>query len=252
MITMSIEELLVWAYRDQRADKLAGGANGLGPSASSFSDTLSKFMALGTTVDTGMVTTEVSEYWDLRTIDASVMALDNFWIEWRDGEVLLWDLASIKQAGLTVVNGQGGVCLLPVLNPDLATPIHVTTVATSVTIILHAREATQPEYHSGWTMGRGRRAATATKGFYGRSDAGRELEIRDVERDRMEYHLWRAALDLLRENLIGKLHTVALDERLPPASPWLIPRKVIKSDLRAMNSNACKPLKKKRKKLNLT
>jgi hypothetical protein len=236
-VPIDIEELLVWAYRDQCVDRAAKGFSPKGPSASP-SGSLGQYVALGTRVDGGSAAARAMGVRlpdDAAIIHDAVLALGDMWIEdLPDDGVAIWDRALVAAAGLRV--GRCKATGLPVLEGEGEARL-LRDVGLVGMIIPHARAATRPDH--GGRPPRGRRAANdAPIDARGRRRAAADL-IADMVRDRARYTCWRMALALLAAELDGMLAGFAPTGPIAPAEPWLDSATAAGNRSAGMRADAC-------------
>lgn len=203
---ISIEDLLVWAYRTERIDLVRKDRGHLPPPLITSSG-LALYSLLGVSMIDGggfagasfggAIDGDASE---AQRVDDAVMALPDYWIERKgDGDLSIWSRPEVEACGLTAVETVNGTFLA---GDGAQTRVH--RVSTAVTVILCARDSRQPDFYPEWRRPRGR--------------PKNESWFDDVELARVEYHLWREALISLRQDLLGA--GFDLSPALPLESPW--------------------------------
>ena len=212
---IDIERLLVWAYRDQKADKLAQTRfTPSGPNAS-LTSAIGELMQLGCRVDKPSRAEIVlgaesirAAMPDLEVIDRAVMSLDEHWID-EAGQV--WPREAVQRRA-------GNACV--VVLDGIEYP--VTQACVSVQVILSARQDTPPEWHPEWREPRGRPAHDdAASDRRGRKRAVYDgPTAAEVCHARAIYATWHAALCVLAHELGESL--AAWRPLAPRAaqSPW--------------------------------
>jgi hypothetical protein len=230
---IDIEDLLIWAYRDQCVDRQVIGFSPKGPNASPASS-LAQFMALGCRVDSsGMAarTLGVRLPDDALIVHDAVLALGDMWIEWRDGdEVVVRDRAGV--AGSTFHETARGW----VMTDASGARVPVTRAVTSVTLIMHARAASRPECYPGWRPPAHRMPKDDLEyDRWGRRRKSKRIEgprAEDVMFARAQYCVWRAGLACLALELADLLADHAVTGPLAAESPWQVSANRV---LRAVN-----------------
>lgn len=223
---IDIERLLIWAYRDQKADRLCRERfRPQGPNVS-LTGVISGLIELGCRVDKSGYAERVlaaeslrEKMSDLEVIDRAVMSLDEFWIDPEGG---IWDRSRAARAGGAIERqGQQWVLVMP------GGGVPLSQAGVSVVVILAAKAGEPPEWYPGWRAPVGRKPDdAAAKDKRGRA---RKLydgpSVAEVQRARAEYEVWLAALALLADALSGVLD----DWRVMPRAggcvpPWKNPK----------------------------
>lgn len=261
---IDIEHLLVWAYREQEVDRRVAVVKegNLTMVSSIGSNWPATTLELGARVDVSGSGTRLA--WQARTLaqertadDAltihdAVLALDDVWVEMQDGEATLWTPESAKADGLDLCADDA--TLRPATpNGRLADFIHarLDRVVVAPLLIQHARAASRPDWHEGWSQSR----ASAWRGErdrWGRLRGnGRGLgedRPEDVARDRAVWLVWRAALAVLAIDMEDRLAKWAPTGPLAPESPWELREKRIVPAL-VVQPEAPRKLMKRRRKM---
>lgn len=259
--TIDIEDLLIWAYRDQCVDRMTMGFRPQGPSASPSSG-LGEFVALGVRVDnSGAAAKALGGFRlpdDALIVHDTVLGLSEWFVEWlADDSCEVWDHARAAAKGCAIRRDADGCRLVRLSKTGReADAALLEPVGLAAIIIPHARAASRPDWHEGWqeTPARGRPALTV------RDRRGRRRVERDdrmttlVLRDRALYGLWHAALGGLAAELGGALQRFEPVPTGAPAAPWEAERaRVLKaSEAARHNSAGLKPLARKGKTGSLT
>jgi hypothetical protein len=220
---IDIEDLLIWAYRDQCVDRQVIGFSPKGPSASPASS-LAQFMALGCRVDSsGMAARTLGMRLpdDALIVHDAVLALGDMWIEWRDDdEVVVHDAATA--AGCAFQETARGW----VMTDQSGARVPVTRAVTAVLLIMHARGAARPECYPGWRPAAGRPAAdlldTDRRGRPRKSRRVGGPTADDVMFARAQYCVWRAGLACLAAELNDLLQDHAVTGPRAEESPWQV------------------------------
>jgi hypothetical protein len=218
---IDIEDLLIWAYRDQCVDRQVIGFSPKGPSASPASS-LAQFMALGCRVDSsGMAarTLGVRLPDDALIVHDAVLALGDMWIEWREGdEVVVHDRASAADSAFHETAAGW------VMTDTAGARVPVTRAVTSVLLITHARAAARPECYPGWRPPAHRVPNDdLDHDRWGRRRKSRRIDgpsADDVMFARAQYCVWRAGLHALALELADLLADHAVTGPRAVESPW--------------------------------
>lgn len=231
---INIEQLLIWAYREQCVDVCAASFRPQGPCASP-ANALAGYMALGTRVDNSgfaarALGSRVPD--DAMIVHDTVLSLGVMYIEHTDeGHVIIWDQEKAAKEGHTITDERlaDGVYQsdLVCANGYVARLIRFEP---SILLIINAKNASRPEWHQGWKApahrlpndnlsrdkwGRLRKTNNKTKMYEGPSYS-------DVIYARAQYQVWSTALSLVATLLHDELneHEVVDDES--HANPWCV------------------------------
>lgn len=222
-VSVDIEDLLVWAYRDQCVDRMArqmsAVVGGRPPGMPSLSAIMVGQIALGCRVDssprhTALLGATAPD--DALIVHDAVLALDDAYVEIDGARSWLWDRAHAASEGCVIEDGVAG----SVLRRPGGGLAGLDRIVTSVEIIRHARGAMRPECYAGWRLHHdGKVRHERSRGI---DTPG--VTVRDIVRARAVYGLWRMALMVLAADLKGVLERW---EAIGPAvadSPWVISR----------------------------
>lgn len=205
-----IEDLLVWAYRDQCVDRANHGFSAAGPSGMG-TNILGAHMALGTRVDSSsFATNAVSDRTpeDALIIDQAVMRLGEMYLEWDGSDLSIWDAQRAAVAGYSILPGNG--CTFLDKRGQGGALAEVERVVLTVLLIPHAKTATQPEAHLRWLAP---------------SERGRKRQNQPsanaVAHARAQYLVWYAALEVLSIQLDGALDAWTVLGPRAAQEPWM-------------------------------
>jgi hypothetical protein len=256
---IDIEDLLIWAYRDQCVDRMERAMRGStrGPGWGSGG----AVWELGTRVDTSgahLAMLGATAPDDALLVHDAVLDLGDMWIERApvagsaDMDVAVWERAEIEAAGWRLAEtARGPVILRP--DPrevDLVAEHPVTRSVVTALIVLHAKAGDRPEVHAGWRrpVGRPRLAAYADGAAQGEVHA---VTAADVIWHRAVYCVWHATLVALAAELDGVLVGFAVTGPSAPEAPWECQAgRILTAENRA-NPNEAKHLMRRRKKVGL-
>eukprot|EP01037_Dinobryon_pediforme_P017840 gene17840-18068_t len=206
-----IDDLLVWAYRDQCVDRANHGFSAAGPSGMG-TNILGAHMALGTRVDSSsFATNAVSDRTpeDALIIDQAVMRLGEMYLEWDGSDLSIWDAQRAAVAGYSILPGNG--CTFLDKRGQGGALAEVERVVLTVLLISNARSNSAPEAHIDWVppQPKARKRKIEGVGAY------------SVAYARSQYLVWHAALEVLAIQLDGALENwIVLGPKLP-REPWL-------------------------------
>jgi hypothetical protein len=213
---IDIEQLLVWAYRDQQVDRMAGQmlAAISGPRTGGGLASSQSIWALGTRVDAsgGMLAAiGATAPDDALVLHDAVLALGDMWIEIDGREVAVWSRAEIEaEPGWSLrETARGWIIRRPDARAiDMIGEVPVSRSVVTPLVVLHARAASRPETFADWQRPRGRPSA---------ADRVREAE---VVRARAVYCVWREALACLAETLQESLSDHEVTGPAASEEPW--------------------------------
>jgi hypothetical protein len=225
---IDIEDLLIWAYRDQCVDRMERAMRGStrGPGWSSGGGV----WELGTRVDTSgahLAMLGATAPDDALLVHDAVLELGDMWIERMpvagsaDVDVAVWERAEIEAEGWRLAEtARGPVILRP--DPrklDLVAEHPVTRSVVTALVVLHAKAGDRPEVHGGWRRpaGRPRLAAYADGAAQGEVHA---VTAADVVWHRAVYCVWHATLAALAAELDGVLTGFSVTGPAAPGAPW--------------------------------
>ena len=228
METIDIEQLLVWAYRDQCIDKQVKALAPRGP-AGDASFSLAQYSVLGTKVDSSgaalsALGLKVAD--DAMIVHDAVLSAGEMWIEWKsDDEVEIWDRERAAAAGQDI-GKHGGDWLRRPICPNgrvAAFGIRLEQAATIALLTIHAKNGTRPDWCEGWKAGEGRVAQdNLLADRWGRVRRRRaDASVEDVMHSRAIYAVWRASLALVAAELDGALRRWHVTGPAIPEAPWL-------------------------------
>ena len=231
--TIDIEALLVWAYRNQCVDRMAGQMDavyrGEGPTMRSASSVLANQIALGCRVDSqprqvAFLGAKAPD--DALVVHDAVLALGDVFVELGARDYTLWDHSLAEREGASIDDCAAGGWLLT--RPDAA-PARLERIVLTVELIRHAKAADRPDVYADWSIwGDGRLHHKETRG----ADRGLGVAVRDVLRARAVYGAWRLAMLVLAADLREALTKWEPMAPAVPESPWevsgVIPRRVEK------------------------
>lgn len=224
-MAMPIDDLLVWAYRDQKAHRMAGGFSPRGPSAS-LAGPIGQMIELGCKVQgASFAAMALSDRTpdDAVIIHDAVLRLTDVWSEWRDGEVILWDHAGAAAVGCRI-EPKGEVATIRCFDRDGVETgsAEAQSLGLRATIILAGENDLPPDWHPGWAPGRGSRAKDrAVVDARGRLRKGvGEISAQQVNVARAAYGAWHAALTVLAGDLAGLLAGFEPEPPRAPPAPW--------------------------------
>lgn len=234
---IDIEDLLVWAYRDMEADKVAAERFGDRPGLASSWSAVDRAVTLGAVVRGSAHELMPGDCDDAAAIDRAVMELDVAFVAiGEDGDTLVLDRAMIADEGGSVEDLPGERAVIA--RADGSTlPARVITV--SVPLILHARQAARPDCYADIARRRGRPMRDG--------EIAPGLSFADVMHARAVYAVWHAALGILAVDLAEKLTRWAPTGPKADESPWLRRTGRVLEAVSSDNSTADKPLTRKRK-----
>ncbi len=153
--TIDIENLLIWAYRDQCVDRQMASFTPRGPS-SSVAGSLGQYVALGTRVDnSGFAARALGVRLpdDALVVHDSVLSLGDMWVEWVSArEVQIWDKATAAAAGQVIERMGGDWFRVPSYSsgPVAPLPVRLEQASTVALLIVNAKNGGRPECHAGW------------------------------------------------------------------------------------------------------
>lgn len=220
--TIDIEELLVWAYRDQCVDRMAEQMKAaIAPPSMPGVGSGQTMWLLGTRIDQSghqLAWIGAKAPDDALVVHDAVLALADHWIEVDGSEVAIWRRDEIEALGWALKETARGWMLLKPdpRSIDLVADHPVKRSVATVIVMQHARSASRPDVYADWSrpVGRPRRGST---------------EEADVIYARAVYCAWHAALDVLAEELAGALENFDVRPPLAPETPWDVPRRVVRS-----------------------
>ncbi|MBB3771539.1 hypothetical protein FHS55_002138 [Angulomicrobium tetraedrale] len=235
---IDIEDLLVWAYRDMEADKVAGmGWTGPGDLASSWG-AVDRASVLGAVVRVSPYELLPGDCDDAAMVHDAVMALDAAFaaIDADTGTTMVLDRAMIE--------GEGGrVEEFPGERARITGADGMVTLARKITIsvhlLLHARSSTRPDCYADVARRRGRPSRDG--------EIAPGLTFAEMMHARAVYAVWHAALGILATDLTDRLTRWAPQGPKVSDSPWLLRTGRVLEAVSSDNSAAGKPLKAKRK-----
>lgn len=216
---IDVEDLLVWAYRDQRIDRMIMAKEKAPTELSSYAAGFGAFrmmaelgFIIASTGDSSM-TDAIAE--DAQRINAAVLSLSDMFLEVDAEGVRVWDRQDEEAEGFRIRQTARGY---EVRRPDgFVRP--VTQAVTSILLILHARNATRPECHLGWLPGRPTRIDARGRRVVDHDAA--EITADEVSEARAQYHVWRTALIALAASLEDRLELFTVTGPRAPEAPWL-------------------------------
>lgn len=220
--TIDIEQLLIWAYRDQQVDRMAGQMRRAisGPRTGVGLAVAQSLWALGTRVDSSgalLAAIGATAPDDALVVHDAVLALSDMWIEvgarggdLAAGEVAVWERGEIEAAGWSLRETARGWAIG---RPDareigMVRDVPVTRSVATTLVVCHARAGDRPEVFAGWRPARGRPGARSA------------VTEADVVWHRAVYCVWHAALAALAEELDGALSRFAVTGPGAPEAPW--------------------------------
>ena len=252
--SIDIEDLLIWAYRDQCVDRTGR----IDPMASKVPGwrVASQFWMLGTRVDKSLAaTTTLSRPEapsDALTVHDAVLSLGDMWIEKEPGTgaVMVWDDTEIEAAAWKRVHTARGWMLLKpdAREIDLVRECPVTQAITVAVLVTNAKTASRPETYIGWKRPRGRPRRIPYANGAAQGGDVHVTTMDDVVHARAMYGVWHAAMAALAAELEGALDGYEVTGPKADPEPWANVESVrVRPDLREKEMQS-KPMKRKRKK----
>lgn len=223
--SIDIENLLIWAYRDQDVVRqLAVSFTPRGPAASP-ANALAQYLTLGTRVDSSSQAARVLGVRlpdDALIVHDAVLALGDQVIAWLgDDEIDISGRDDLLAAGARIDDTARGI---KITWPD-GRELFGTMAITSVLLIQHATAASRPDFHADWQPPRGRPADSRSRRWGKRVP---ELHsYAEVMLGRAQYAVWHAALNVLVHELSGILVDYAPHAPAANEAPWLSARRRI-------------------------
>jgi hypothetical protein len=252
--TIDIEDLLVWAYRNQAVEQaIAGIGRACGmvaPRSRSMSDVIVGYMQLGCRVDgsAGFVADLGAKvHVDALTLHDAVLALPTMWIWWTGADTaLVATMDEITMCDCAIRRDPAfGDMLYDRFGKGRGRPVQ--RIEPAIEIIKHARAGGRPDAHESWRRGPGRfsgprTGAEISQGMVYRIGEG------DVMHARAIYAAWHRALGILAERCADAMEDHVVTGPRLCGAPWLKTRRVLETvDLEAnsIGRNTLKSLKKK-------
>lgn len=221
--TVDIEQLVVWAYRDQAVDRMAQAifaAVGRRGPAGIGAGPLGTIVGLGTRVDgggwqgggpgSGAAAAQVAD--DALTVHETVLALPAMLMETgHDGTICLTWQDEFAAAGIRERSDgalvRGGVMVAG------------ETLEPAILIITHARNASRPDVVEDFVADFSARPRDSSGRWIADRDTYRQ-SLDDVIRMRGYYAAWRAGLVRVAERLAGRLDAHQITGPAAPPTPW--------------------------------
>lgn len=232
--TIDIEDLLVWAYRDMQADKIAADKDwGVRLRVASSWHAVTHLGAYGTFVQTSQHELQPGDCDDAALIHKAVLDLDDaFLAVGENGDARVWDRALIAAEGGTVERLSGSRAVMRAASGE---QLVLQTITVSVHLIIHARNASRPDCYADVARRRGRPRKDG--------EIAPGITYDDVVYHRAVYSVWHAALGVLAESLQGNLSRWAISGPKASDSPWLIPAPRVLEAVSSKYSAPSKPMK---------
>jgi hypothetical protein len=221
---LDIEDLLVWAYRDQNIDRvtaLSGARRSeevmrcYGPGWGALQMLAEIGILVRTTGSSEPSSLSSAILEDAERIHAAVLGLGDMFIEADGDDVRIWDRAEEDAVGFVIRETARGY---EVRRPDGFVRPVVRAVTTSL-LVCHAKHATRPECYLDWSPGKPMRLDARGRLVLDHDAA--EISPVEVSIARAEYHVWRAALMALAVTLENALEVFAVTGPRAPDAPWL-------------------------------
>jgi len=217
--TIDIEDLLIWAYRDMVIDRttLLREDREPPPAWSPGFGALKMIAELGLLIPTtgaGMDAPGSTAHEDADRVHAAVLRLEEMFIEAGDDHAQVWDRAEEEALGFSIRKTARGFEVRQADGP--ARPVE--RAVTSALVVLHAKRGDRPDVYEGWRPGQPMRIDA--RGRHVPDHEAAEISAQEVSVARARYHVWRAALAALAEELAGELELFTVTGPRAPAAPW--------------------------------
>lgn len=252
---IDIEALLVWAYRDMRVERLAGGDDAVRVLSSGGSnwgrfemlELYGAFIQSSPRTETVPCSAALDLENDALLVHRRVLELDDAFLEMDGDDAALWDRGLIAAAGHALVEPKGGALHMVAPGGDV---VWLDRIGTSVLLIQHARAGIRPECHA-----EARRRASRPRRDTVNVDpsrAGRPRRSGELAPGvtyataiyhRAQYSVWHAALGILAAELAPLLLKWEVTGPHAPESPWLEKVSEVKTAIFEENYSANNPMK---------
>lgn len=236
--TIDIEDLLIWAYRDMEADRVAAEKVAPHPALGTSWAAVDRASALGALVRVSPIELLPGDCDDAALVHRAVLDLDDafFTLGGGAGEATVLDRAMILAQGGEVERRAGDRATATYPGGE---SLDLRTIVVSVYLVLHARGATRPDCYADVARRRGRPRQDG--------EIAPGLTFDEVMFARAVYAVWHAALGILAADLGDRLARWSVTGPKADEAPWLRSTGRVLEAIRANNSPASKPLKKRRK-----
>lgn len=247
--TIDIEDLLVWAYRDQCVDRMVGqmdaAMDARPPCMPSVSAIMARHAALGCRVDSqpmqvAFLGAKAPD--DALIVHDAVLALDDAFVEIEGKDTWLWDRALVAECGFDLEETVTG----PMLVRQDGSRAALDRIVVSAEIIRHAKGAMRPDVYAEWSVGADGRVRDKVTRLRG-ADQGIGVTLKDVQRARARYAVWRMALMVVANDLREALARWEPTSPAAPESPWVVSDRRRLEAQKPLSPPLAKPLKKRRK-----